>query len=110
MRKVFVILECVILALGVFLSLTATIGAVKLSAKYIPFFLIAALGIMFFVILIKRIDESFAALLGFALILIYLFVAGSGYAVCSLKTNKMQKQRSAFYTESRTVPDDESPA
>ena len=33
MRKVFVILECVILALGVFLSLAATIGAVKLSAQ-----------------------------------------------------------------------------
>ena len=71
MRKRTVIIECVILALGVILSVLGTVKAAKLSDKYIPYFLIALAGVILIVILLCLIKKRFTFLLGIGFIVFY---------------------------------------
>lgn len=93
MRKALVTFESIVLAIGVFLSFMGTMSAVRLSVKYLPFFLITVLGIAFIVVLNNRKEEKGAALIGLGLIVIYIFAAGIGFAVCSIGARKIEKAR-----------------
>ena len=93
MRKALLIIECIILAFGVFMSFTGTFGAVKVSSKFAPYFLVTLLGITFLVILYKCWEKQYAATLGFVLVILYLIFAGYGYVACSLESRKIKKER-----------------
>lgn len=91
MRKAVVIIECIILALGVFLSVQGTLKASILSAKYLPYFLFAVLGIAFIVILIKLMKKRFAFFLGIGFIIFYLIFAGLGYFTCEINAARIKR-------------------
>ncbi|MBO4650570.1 MAG: hypothetical protein J5653_05200 [Clostridiales bacterium] len=93
MRKALLIIECIILAFGVFMSFTGTFGAVKVSSKFAPYFLFTLLGIAFLIILYKCWEKEFAAALGFVMVILYLIFAGYGYLACSLESRKIKKER-----------------
>ena len=93
MRKALLIIECIILAFGVFMSFTGTFGAVQVSSKFAPYFLFTLLGIVFLVILYKCGEKQYAATLGFVLVILYLIFAGYGYLACSLESRKIKKER-----------------
>ena len=93
MRKALLTIECIILAFGVFMSLTGTLGAAKVSSKFAPYFLFTLLGIAFLIILYKCWEKEFAAALGFVLVILYLIFAGYGYLACSLESRKIKKER-----------------
>lgn len=91
MRKTVVIIECIILALGVILSIQGTLKASMLSAKYIPYFLFAVLGIVFISILIALIKKRFTFFLGIGFIWVYLIFAGFGYIVCEQNAARIRR-------------------
>ena len=93
MRKALLIIECIILAFGVFMSFTGTLGAAEVSSKFAPYFLFTLLGIAFLVILYKCWEKEFAAALGFVMVILYLIFAGYGYLACSLESRKIKKER-----------------
>jgi hypothetical protein len=82
MKKTVTIIECLILLIGVLISLSGTFNAVKVSASYIPCFLFAVMGIVFITALIRNINEISAVMMGFGFIVIYLIMAGFGYIIC----------------------------
>lgn len=100
MKKIAVIIECIILALGVILSFQGTLKAVQRSVKYAPYFLLALLGIAFIVILIRLIKKNLTYLLGIGFIVLYLVFAGSGYFVCELNAARIRR---LDYYEDKTV-------
>ncbi len=95
MRTRSAIIESIILGIGVLLSIQGTAKAIGYSSSYIPYFALAALGIVFIVILILLRKKKFTFLLGIGFIVVYLYVAGFGYIVCV--QNAMRMRRLEYY-------------
>jgi hypothetical protein len=91
MRTKAAIIESIILGIGVLLSIQGTAKAVGYSDSYIPYFLLAALGIVFIVILFLLRKKKFTFLLGIGFIIVYLYVAGFGYIVCVQNAARMRR-------------------
>ena len=91
MKKRLTVIECIILAIGVLLSILGTVKAVKQSDAYIPYFLFAVLGIAFIVILICLIKKRFTFLAGIGFIVFYLIFAGFGYIVCEVNATRLKR-------------------
>ena len=91
MRTKAAIIESIILGIGVLLSIQGTAKAVGYSSSYIPYFALAALGIVFIVILILLRKKKFTFLLGIGFIVVYLYVAGFGYIVCVQNAARMSR-------------------
>ena len=89
MRTKAAIIESIILGIGVLLSIQGTAKAVGYSDSYIPYFSLAALGIVFIVILILLRKKKLNFLLGIGFIVVYLYVAGFGYIVCVQNAARM---------------------
>lgn len=89
MRTKAAIIESIILGIGVLLSIQGTAKAVGYSDSYIPYFSLAALGIVFIVILILLRKKKLTFLLGIGFIIVYLYVAGFGYIVCVQNAARM---------------------
>ena len=89
MRTKAAIIESIILGIGVLLSIQGTAKAVGYSSSYIPYFALAALGIVFIVILILLRKKKLNFLLGIGFIVVYLYVAGFGYIVCVQNAARM---------------------
>ena len=89
MRTKAAIIESIILGIGVLLSIQGTAKAVGYSDSYIPYFSLAALGIVFIVILILLRKKKLNFLLGIGFIIVYLYVAGFGYIVCVQNAARM---------------------
>lgn len=108
MRKKLVIIECIILALGVFISAQGTVKAAKLSSKYVPLFLFAVLGAALIATLIFLIKKKYTFILGIGFILFYLVFAGFGFIVCEVNAARIRRLN---YYEGKAVSleiDDES--
>ena len=91
MRKTSVIIECIILAFGIILSIQGTLKAANLSSKYYPYFIFAVLGIAFIVILVKLMKKRFTFLLGIGFIMFYMIFAGFGYIVCEMNAARIKR-------------------
>ena len=91
MRTKAAIIESIILGIGVLLSIQGTAKAVGYSDSYIPYFSLAALGIVFIVILILLRKKKLNFLLGIGFIVVYLYVAGFGYIVCVQNAARMRR-------------------
>ena len=91
MRTKAAIIESIILGIGVLLSIQGTAKAVGYSDSYIPYFSLAALGIVFIVILILLRKKKLNFLLGIGFIIVYLYVAGFGYIVCVQNAARMRR-------------------
>ncbi len=100
MRKIPVIIECIILAFGVLLSIQGTAKAAQLSDKYVPYFLFAVLGIAFIAVLICLIKKKLTFVLGIGFILFYMVFAGFGYIVCEMNAARIKR---LSYYEGKTV-------
>ena len=94
MGKRFTIVECIILILGVLLSISGTIKAVRHSASYIPYFGFALLGVIFVVVLFVLRKKRFTFIAGICLIGFYLIVAGFAYIVCVTNASRMRRLES----------------
>ena len=98
--SVIVIMEILILAFGVLLSIEGSVQALRVTFKYAWCFVFAVFGVGLIGVLIWRIRKRFTWLIGIVFIIIYLFTAGFGYFVCTL--NKARIKRLQYY-ESKTV-------
>lgn len=92
-RKIspLIIIEAVILAFGVFLSIQATVKPLRFTTKYIWCFVFPLLGIGMILFLLLRLRKKFTSLIGIGLILLYLFAAGYGYFICELNYSRLNK-------------------
>ena len=99
--KGLVLLECLILALGTVTSFFSTLKVTKLSARYVPFFLLALLGVLFVALLIRFFRKKWTPLFGIVLIFVYLFTAGYGYYVCELNAGRLR--RLTFFQDKEVV-------
>ena len=88
---IFVIVEIMILLLGVTASVSETTRAASHSSKFIPFYLFAALGVAFAVILFLWRSKRAAALIGAGMILFYLVAAGWGAYYCELHGARLRR-------------------
>ena len=100
MRKKLVIIECIILAFGVLLSIQGTMKAARLSSKYVPFFLFAVLGVFFIAVLLFFMKRKHTFILGIGFILFYMIFAGFGFCVCELNAARIRRLN---YYEGKTV-------
>ncbi len=100
MGKKLTIIECIILALGVLLSIQGTAKAVSHSTSYIPYYGFALLGIVFIVVLILLRKKKKAFLLGIGMVVVYAIVAGFAYLVCVANASRMRHLESY---ENKTV-------
>ena len=91
MRKTWVIIECIILFLGVLLSIQGTVKVVAYSVSYIPYFIFAVIGIVFIVVLFLLRKKKLTFLLGIGMIFCYLITAGFGYIVCVQNAARMKR-------------------
>ena len=91
MRKTAVIIECIILAFGVLLSMQGTFKVARLSSKYVPLFLFAVLGIVFLAILLFFMKRKFTFILGIGFIIFYMVFAGYGYIVCEVNAARIRR-------------------
>jgi len=91
MKTKVTVIECIILGLGVLLSIQGTAKAVSCSDSYIPYFLLAALGIAFIAVLLILRKKRFTFLIGIGMIHLYLIVAGFGYIVCVQNAARMRR-------------------
>ena len=87
----FTIIEVLILIFGVISSLSSTVKTLKYTNKYIWCFAFAVLGLVFIAILIFNIKKKLIWLLGIALILLYLIIAGFGAIVCELNSARLNR-------------------
>ena len=90
MRTRFTIAECIILVLGVILSITGTVKAVNLSSSFIPYFGFAVLGIVIAVVLFLFRKKRFTFLVGIGMVFVYAVVAGFAYFVCEVSRVRMK--------------------
>ena len=88
---ILIIIEIMILLLGVTASVSETARAAAHSSKFIPFYLFAALGIAFAVILFLMRSKRAAALIGAGMILFYLVTAGWGAYYCELHGARLRR-------------------
>lgn len=91
MSKRLTIAECIILIIGVMISISGTIKAVSYSTSYIPYFAFAVLGIVFTVVLFILRSKRFTFLAGIGMIFFYLIFAGFAYIVCSVNAQRMRR-------------------
>lgn len=85
------IFEMIILAIGVIISIKATIKPLKYTNKYMWCFIFAVIGLIFIVILAKSLKKRYVCLLGACLIFIYIFIAGFGAIVCEVNASRLRK-------------------
>jgi uncharacterized membrane protein YgdD (TMEM256/DUF423 family) len=90
-RKKITIIECIILVIGVLLSIEGTAKAVMHSSSYIPYFGFAALGIVFIILLIVLRKKRFTFIAGICMIVFYLIFAGFAYIVCLTNAARMKR-------------------
>lgn len=101
MSKRLTIAECIILIIGVMISIQGTIKAVRYSKYYIPYFAFAVLGIVFITVLFILRSKRFTFLAGIGLIVSYMIFAGFGYIVCIANAQRMR--RLEYYTGKEVV-------
>ena len=92
--------EMIILAIGVIISINATLKPLKYTNKYMWCFIFAAIGLVFIVILAKNLKKRYACLLGACLIFMYIFVAGFGAIVCEVNASRL---RQLSYYEGKNI-------
>ncbi len=90
MGKRVTIFECIILAIGVLMSICGTVKAVKHSTTYIPYFGFALLGVIFIAVLILLRKKKMTFLLGIGMIVIYAIVAGFACIVCVVNATRLR--------------------
>lgn len=91
-KKILIVIECVILAIGVLLSYFGTSDAVKYSKAYTPYYLYAVLGVACIVVLLLLRDKQLTVHLGFVMIVVYALFAGfHGYGNCEIAVDRFQK-------------------
>ena len=89
--SILAIIESLILAFGVLLSISSTVKPLPYTLRYAWCFVFALLGIAMIAVLIVLIRRRFVWLLGFAFIIIYLFAAGSGAITCELNAGRLKR-------------------
>ena len=89
--SIFTIIEILILIFGVILSISSTVKPLKYTNKYIWCFSFAVLGVVFILVLIFNIKKKLIWLLGIALILLYLIIAGFGAIVCEMNSARLNR-------------------
>ncbi len=89
--SILAIIEILILAFGVLLSLAYTVKPLHYTLKYAWCFVFTLLGIAMIAVLIVLIRKRFVWLLGFAFIIIYLIAAGSGAITCELNASRLKR-------------------
>lgn len=94
------IFEIIVLALGVIISISATIKPLKYTNKYAWCFVFAVIGLVFIIVLAKNLKKRYAWLLGACLIFVYIFVAGFGAIVCEVNASRL---RQLSYYEGKNV-------
>ena len=95
--SVFAVIEMIILAFGVAMSLSSTIKVLRVTDKYIWCFVFAAVGFLLIVILAVNIRKKYTWLAGIIFIVFYLFFAGYGAFVCELNASRIKKVE--YYSE-----------
>lgn len=90
MRYKLPIIESIIMAIGVLLSVQGTAKAVSYSSSYIPYFGFALLGVVFIAVLIALRKKKMTFLAGIFMIAFYVIVAGFAYLVCVANASRMR--------------------
>lgn len=88
--KRFIFLECIILAIGIALSVSGTIKIIRYSTSYLPYFGIGVLGVAFIAFLIIFRKKKFSVFVGIGLIVFYMFFAGFAYLVCQTNSVRLR--------------------
>jgi hypothetical protein len=89
--SILAIIEVLILAFGILLSISSTLKPLPYTLRYVWCFAFVLLGIAMIAVLIVLIRKRFVWLLGFAFIIIYLFAAGSGAFTCELNASRLRR-------------------
>ena len=89
--SILAIIEVLILAFGILLSISSTLKPLPYTLRYVWCFACVLLGIAMIAVLIVLIRKRFIWLLGFAFIIIYLFAAGSGAITCELNASRLRR-------------------
>ena len=91
-KAVLLAIECIILGIGVYLSVSGTSWAVKYSSAYKVYYLYALLGVAFIFILIALRTKQLTVHLGFVMICLYFLFAGfHGYGTCATAAVRAQQ-------------------
>lgn len=101
MRTAPVIIDGMILAVGVIVSVMGTLKAVQFSSQFVPYFLFTVLGIALIAVLILLIKKKFTFILGTGFILFYLAAAGFGYIMCERNVARIKSLLSGTRTGKR---------
>ena len=88
--SILAIIEVLILAFGILLSISSTLKPLPYTLRYVWCFAFVLLGIAMIAVLIVLIRKRFVWLLGFAFIIIYLFAAGWGAFTCELNASRLK--------------------
>ena len=88
--SLFTIIEILILAFGVFLSVHSTLKPLKYTYDYAWCFIFAFLGIGFIAVLIIFIKKKWIWIVGSGLIFGYLIIAGFGSIVCEMNYSRLR--------------------
>ena len=94
------IFEIIVLALGVFISVSTSIKPLKYTNKYVWCFAFSVVGLVFIFILARNLKKRYAWLLGACLIFVYIFIAGFGAIVCEVNASRL---RQLSYYEGKNV-------
>ena len=101
--SLFTIIEILILAFGVFLSVHSTLKPLKYTYNYAWCFIFAFLGIGFIAVLIIFIKKKWIWIVGSGLIFGYLIIAGFGSIVCEMNYSRL---RYLEYYKDKTIQAD----
>jgi hypothetical protein len=89
--SLFTIIDIIILAIGVWMSISSTMKTFQYTAKYAWCFVFALLGIAMIAFLIWKIRKKRIWLIGIGLIIVYLVVGGFGAFVCEYNYTRLKR-------------------
>lgn len=89
--SLFTMMEIIILALGVVMSISSTLKPLRYTAKYAWCIAFPILGAMMIIYLISKIRKKRIWLIGIGFIMLYLFVAGFGAYICELNSSRLNR-------------------
>ena len=88
--SLFTIIEIVILAFGVFLSLQSTFKIMAFTTRYAWCFAFAAVGVALIAVLIINIRRKKIWILGIFFIIFYVYFAGFGAFICEINASRLK--------------------
>ena len=89
--SLFTIIDIIILAIGVWMSVTSTVKTFQYSNKYAWCFIFALIGIAMIAFLVWKIKKKRIWLIGIGLIIVYLIVGGFGAFVCEYNYTRLKR-------------------